>query len=224
MNEGQQRKAEGIARAQANPSAAPWRAVAMRHLRELALTGEPFTSEDVTARAGQPPTPNSVGALMNTASRQGWIVRVGFGQAERANQHAALISEWRGVPVEVPNPDSISPVRRGPLCSCGKGEIGHTTTHESTDTPGIVRIVREGKTDQYMNVREVEQRAIDAAAQAKRAQTQAEYEKTPRHSPQGLLRMGKVGIGIGRFCPRCEGTGGTIRDACTRCMGEGVVT
>lgn len=223
MNEGQQRKQEGIARVSGNPMAAPWRAVAIRRLRDLALTGEPFTSEDVTSVAGQPPTPNSVGALLSGAARQGWIERVGFAPADHAEAHARIISEWIGVPDQVPNPAGVSPVR-GPLCSCGKGEVGHTTTHESTDTPGIVRIVREGKTDQYMNVREVEQRAIDAAEAAKREQTRAEYEKTPRHDPMGLLRMGKVGIGIGRFCPRCGGTGGTIRDACTRCMGEGVVT
>ena len=223
MNEGQQRKAEGIARISGNPMAAPWRAVAMRRLRELALTGETFTSEDVTAVAGQPPTPNSVGALLSGAARQGWIERVGFAPAERPNQHATIISEWTGVPGKVPNAAGISPVRRF-LCSCGRGEIGHTTTHESTDTPGVVRIVRDGKTDQYMKVREVEAQAINDAAAAQRAQARDDYEKTPRHDPKTLLREGKVGIGGGRFCPRCDGTGGTIRDACIRCMGEGVVT
>jgi hypothetical protein len=192
----------------------------MIRLRELALSGEAFTSEDVTSRAGQPPTPNSVGALMNTASRQGWIERIGFGQAERANQHAALISEWRGIPSRVPNVEAVSPLRGSPpdLCSCGEGPIGHSDTHTSTDKPGIVRISREGKTDQYMNVRATRAAAAQHQEQQRREDEVARKKATPRVDP----RSHRLTFGGPVLCRRCGGTGGTLWEGCFGCGGTGL--
>lgn len=56
-----------------------------------------FTSEDVTEIVGQPPNhPNAVGARMNALAKRGLIVKTGYRQAERPNQHATVIATWRG--------------------------------------------------------------------------------------------------------------------------------
>lgn len=65
-------------------------------LRRLARAGEPFTSEDVTAAVGQPPSSGAVGARMAAAARRGTIVAIGHRKAERVNQHATEIKLWRG--------------------------------------------------------------------------------------------------------------------------------
>lgn len=108
-------KAAGIARIDLRPEGQPWRAVADAVLLDLARTGGPFTSEDVTRVAGQPGHPNAVGALLNAAARRGLIARVGFVQADRANQHGALISQWRGTAAAAsapaPSPQLVQPRR-----------------------------------------------------------------------------------------------------------------
>ena len=61
--------------------------------------GKRLTSESVTALVGLPPngSEGAVGAWMNGAARKGLIRRVGFTKAQRANQHATMISEWEKV-------------------------------------------------------------------------------------------------------------------------------
>lgn len=63
----------------------------------LAATGETFTSEDVTAKVGQPPSSGAVGARINAAAKRGLIEHVGYTKARRANQHGAELRTWRGV-------------------------------------------------------------------------------------------------------------------------------
>lgn len=66
----------------------------------LALSRVEFTSEDVTARAGQPPSGSgsAVGARINAAAKKGIIRWTGaMRKAERPNQHAALLKVWRGI-------------------------------------------------------------------------------------------------------------------------------
>lgn len=96
-------KANGIARA--NATVAPeWKDLADAAIRELAASGKEFTSETVTARVGQPvdaegrAKPNAVGARFSAAARGKLIERVGFTKAQRPNQHATMISLWRGRP------------------------------------------------------------------------------------------------------------------------------
>lgn len=65
----------------------------------LALTRIPFTSEDVTSRVGLPPSGSSsaVGARINAAAQRKVISWTGqMRQAERPNQHAAILKIWRG--------------------------------------------------------------------------------------------------------------------------------
>lgn len=250
MTEGERLKQEGIEKVSGNPSAAPWRAVATMTLRDLARSGRVFTSEDVTRVAGQPPTPNSVGAIMNAASRQGWIERVGFDKAERANQHAALISSWRGIPEKIPNREGVSPIRSPgryvppagdpgcpihgstcrkvwhredppkPDCSCGEGPVGHSTTHTSTDKPGVVRISREGKTDQYMNIAATRAASAQAQVLQSREDEIARQKATPRVDP----RSHRLTFGGPVLCRRCGGTGGTLWEGCYGCGGTGLTS
>lgn len=93
---GEVAKEEGIAQANANPSTAPWRVVAMDRAMALAATRTEFTSEDITATVGVPAASGAVGALLSTLARRGVVRRVGFRKAERVNQHAALVSVWVG--------------------------------------------------------------------------------------------------------------------------------
>lgn len=100
---GRNAKARGINGALGNPRAATWRLFARLVVRQLADERRPFTSEDVTSLVGQPPTtPNLVGAIINEAARQGWIVRIDHESATRINQHAALIGVWMGLPEQIP--------------------------------------------------------------------------------------------------------------------------
>jgi len=90
------------------PPVAPWGVLAMLQLKLLARSGRRFTSEDVTGAVGQPPSSGAVGAILNSASQQGWIARVGYTKAARANQHSAMISEWQGNPALVPPDDVVT--------------------------------------------------------------------------------------------------------------------
>lgn len=98
---GEYGKRAGIARA--NATVAPeWKDLADGVIRELAASGVEFTSEAVTAKVGQPTDsdgrakPNAVGARFSAAANRGLIIRVGFTKAQRPNQHAAMLSLWRG--------------------------------------------------------------------------------------------------------------------------------
>lgn len=104
MTTGERLKSEGIDLALHNRKNVEWIYRAICRLRYLARSGDTFTSEDVTVAVGQPSSSGAVGALMNTAARQGWIVRVGFEKAVRDNQHAALITQWHGVIGKIPEP------------------------------------------------------------------------------------------------------------------------
>lgn len=137
MNEeGRDLKNEGIDEINSNPAMAPWRAVARQAIIRLALSGREFTSEDVTDIVGQPGHPNAVGAVLNGAARAGLIYRVGFKGADRPNQHAALISVWRGIRIKAEAEqkkaetneevvvNTVSPIREGeerpPVWRCAK--------------------------------------------------------------------------------------------------------
>jgi hypothetical protein len=87
-------KDAGIRTAIDNPRTPPWKAVARQVIIDLALEGLVFTSEDVRRRAGDPPTNNVMGAMLNVAARHGVIRRVGYRTADRPTAHARVITEW----------------------------------------------------------------------------------------------------------------------------------
>lgn len=67
-------------------------------IKSLALARKEFTSEDVTARVGQPHrSSGAVGARMNAAHHRGIIRDTGrMVKAQRPNQHSAKLTVWRG--------------------------------------------------------------------------------------------------------------------------------
>jgi hypothetical protein len=65
-------------------------------IRCMALSGEEFSAEDVRSMAGDPPTPNAMGARFLQASRQGIIRRVGYRQATRPDAHARVLAVYIG--------------------------------------------------------------------------------------------------------------------------------
>ena len=74
-----------------------WKIRAEAAIYELAALMRPFTSEDVRARAGDPPKPNAMGGRFMSAARRGTIVRAGYSQATRAERHASALAQWVGV-------------------------------------------------------------------------------------------------------------------------------
>lgn len=111
----------------------------------------------------------------------------------------------------------VIPVRVSPVpgeCSCGRGPIGHTTLHSSTDKPGVVRVSRDGMTDQYVDLRRAEAEAEDA-----RRVSQAEANR--RESESRVLIPDPVPVFGRLFCQNCGGHGGTVGAPCSRCQGSG---
>lgn len=79
-----------------------WKQAAREALRDLAGSGVPFTSEDLTDRVGLPSGDvgsnrnNAVGALMSWAVRSGLIVEVGRTRSTRPTSNAAKLSRYVG--------------------------------------------------------------------------------------------------------------------------------
>ena len=98
---GQELKAEGQERASNGWSQRDgWGDRFDATVKALAMSRAPFTSEDVTAKVGLPPSgsPSAVGARMTAAAKRGEIRKTGRRvQAQRPNQHAAELTEWRGL-------------------------------------------------------------------------------------------------------------------------------
>lgn len=91
----------GAAQADSSAAADEWRPGAIAVLRELALSGQPFTADDLVERAGLPlqsetNANNAVGALFSAASKKGLIERMGDTQSKRVAGHARRLSVWRG--------------------------------------------------------------------------------------------------------------------------------
>ncbi len=72
-----------------------WKEAAERGLDYLIRRGTTFTADALRELVGDPPGPNSLGALFRAAAQQGRIERVGFQPATRPERHAAIQSIWR---------------------------------------------------------------------------------------------------------------------------------
>jgi hypothetical protein len=101
VREGRRRaeRGMGIAEQSEEMSGSNWNIEADAAIHSLAESGAEFTSEDVTRRVGLPHrSPGAVGARMNAAAKRGWIAWTGrMSQAERSNQHAAVLKVWKGI-------------------------------------------------------------------------------------------------------------------------------
>lgn len=97
---GEQLKLFGMEQALA--AAPDWAAQARVVIRVLAMSGQPFTSEDLVEAIGLPRghvgqhRNNAVGAAFSAAARKGEITRIGYAKADRHTLHAAVISVWIG--------------------------------------------------------------------------------------------------------------------------------
>lgn len=76
-----------------------WEDGALRALRALAATGEPFTAPDVLDRGvAEPDHPCRWGSLIAKAKQLGIIVKVGYGISRRTGRNGGVCAIWRGVP------------------------------------------------------------------------------------------------------------------------------
>ena len=79
-----------------------WAEEAYEVIKQLAMRGTQFTSEDVLAMTGLPSGEvgqhknNASGAIMNKAARAGIICKVGYGTAKRKASHGAVLAIWIG--------------------------------------------------------------------------------------------------------------------------------
>lgn len=86
----------GIVQANENTDAW-WRDCADQAIDSLAVTGRPFTADDVRdLGVPDPPSPKAWGARFLGASRAGRITRVGYQPSRRASVHAHPIAVWVG--------------------------------------------------------------------------------------------------------------------------------
>lgn len=74
-----------------------WWDGAMRAVKHLAATGEPFDAWDVTELGvPDPDHPARWGALFTTARRAGLIVAVGYRESRRPSRAHGVCRVWRG--------------------------------------------------------------------------------------------------------------------------------
>jgi len=107
-----------------------------------------------------------------------------------------------GLPREiVPNP--VSPLRGSP---------------RDTSDPNIKRVTREGKPDQYLNVR----RAQSMAANQSRIAAEEERVRVQKATPRVDPSTHRLTFGGPVLCKDCGGTGGSLWEACIRCGGGGL--
>lgn len=68
-------------------------------IETLALLGRPFTSDDVSAAAGDSPTGSqgAMGARFSHAARRGVIRRIGYVPSQRPSVHGHPVAQWLGV-------------------------------------------------------------------------------------------------------------------------------
>lgn len=73
-----------------------WKLNADDTIRAMSLSGYEFTAEDIREFAGDPPTPNAMGARFLAASRSGLIKKIGYRNARRPDAHARALAVYRG--------------------------------------------------------------------------------------------------------------------------------
>lgn len=185
MDEGARLRNEGMARVEGHPGDAPWRAAADREMDRLARSGEPFTAEDLIAAIGPPERENAVGARIGSWSRRGLIESIGYQKAAHPDAHARRILTWRGT-----------------------AKARETRMDEGR----YKRVEREGKPDQYIDLRKAQEEEANRQRINEGLREDARLQATPRHTT--------LPFGV-RVCPRCHGSGGNMKYACTRCAGEG---
>ena len=91
VEDGKRLKEAGQERAEGH--VAPWSERARRWIVNQPR-GATYTSEDITADLGQPPSSGAVGAVMTGMAKGGYHEKYMLVKAQRPNQHAAEIWTW----------------------------------------------------------------------------------------------------------------------------------
>jgi hypothetical protein len=73
-----------------------WRRTARQAAFKLARSGERFTADDVTEKAGLPAGRNHVGSVLGHMARQGHIRPVAVTTGTRKAQHGRRLLVWEG--------------------------------------------------------------------------------------------------------------------------------
>jgi hypothetical protein len=95
---GERRAQAGMGRAERSAIPEGWTARADQAIKELAASGERFTSDAVVGMVGVPETHhNAIGARINAMARAGVIRKAGFTKSSRETGHARTIAVWEGV-------------------------------------------------------------------------------------------------------------------------------
>lgn len=93
--EGNRLRDQGIAQVDSHTPEA-WKTSMDTAISTYAKTGQSFTAEDVREIAGEPPTPNAMGARFLAAIQRGIIRKVGYRSARRSSAHARAIAVYTG--------------------------------------------------------------------------------------------------------------------------------
>lgn len=75
-----------------------WAKRASEAIRVFIAAGVTFTAEDVRARAGDPSSPNAMGALMRRAVHEGLIEVAGSRRSSRPDARGRQLPVWRRKP------------------------------------------------------------------------------------------------------------------------------
>lgn len=94
--EGNRMRDQGIAQVDSHTPEA-WKTSMDTAISTYAKTGRTFTAEDVREIAGEPPTPNAMGARFLQAMKRGIISKVGYRSAHRSSAHGRAIAVYTGV-------------------------------------------------------------------------------------------------------------------------------
>lgn len=77
-------------------SSGEWAAEAWDVLKALAASGREFTTDDLVARIGTPPSPNATGTIVLNGIRSGLIRNVGWSSSGRVSAHRRRIGCYQG--------------------------------------------------------------------------------------------------------------------------------
>lgn len=98
---GERAKEAGMSRAGSSYRVSVWKQDALGVIYDLAVTGDPFTADDVIRVVGLPDTGtnrnNVVGAVFSAAAKRGWIRNTGtYRKTKRAISHGRVVVVWVG--------------------------------------------------------------------------------------------------------------------------------
>jgi len=94
---GEQLKEQGMAKVKGH-TPETYKLSFFRAAEEIALKGEPFTTEMVTRVVGCPPNGthcNAVGAMMSSTAKQLGLAKIGYVKATRDAAHSRVIALWQ---------------------------------------------------------------------------------------------------------------------------------